>query len=270
MVGALPRRDAAACRCAASLTAPQTHDEDLPENYRAFRLCNNLGPEAEPRMGGHESEGRHTGARQCAPLLHRVYHDGGGVGGFDTSLPAVALGGAAGRMGRQQRRHRRAAHQSDAAHRDGQCADGAFSRLGHAQHTTTCQPLSDSARASAGGTDQGSQPGFPTIPGLRPTAPEPGFINPLLDYHGGSGFDPNDGSGAPSNAVPPIKQVIKSLVPKVDADGNRNRGVPVVLRQAPLGTYLGWNIIADSTRPFHMGKLCGNACSIIPLEKTKA
>ena len=93
--------------------------------------------------------------------------------------------------------------------------------------------------------------GFPTIPGLRPTAPEPGFINPLLDYDWGPGFDPNDGSGVPSNAPPPIKQVIKMLVPKVDADGNEIGGVPVVLRDAPLGTYLGWNITASGTRPFH-------------------
>jgi hypothetical protein len=105
---------------------------------------------------------------------------------------------------------------------------------------------------------------------LRPTAPEPGFINPVLDYDWGPGFDPNDGSGVPSNAVPPIKQVIKSLVPKVDADGNEIGGVPVVLREAPLGTYLGWNIIADGTRPFHKGKLCGNAGSIVPFAKTKA
>ena len=69
---------------------------------------------------------------------------------------------------------------------------------------------------------------------------------------------------------PPIKQVIKSLVPKVDADGNEIGGVPVVLREAPLGTYLGWNITADGTRPFHKGKLCGYAGGMIPFAKTKA
>ena len=37
------------------------------------------------------------------------------------------------------------------------------------------------------------------------------------------------------------------LVPAVDADGNELGGVPTVLRDAPLGTYLGWNITADST-----------------------
>ena len=112
--------------------------------------------------------------------------------------------------------------------------------------------------------------GFPTIPGLRPTAPEPGFINPMLDYDWGSGFDPNDGSGVPSNAPPRIKQVLKMLVPKVDADGNEMGGVPVVLRDAPLGTYLGWNITAGGARPFHKDKICMYAGGMIPFAKTKA
>jgi hypothetical protein len=34
------------------------------------------------------------------------------------------------------------------------------------------------------------------------------------------------------------------LVPRVDADGNELGGVPVVLRDAPLGSYFGWNITA--------------------------
>ena len=128
--------------------------------------------------------------------------------------------------------------------------------------------------------------GFPTLPGLRAGMPEPGLINPGLDYDWGATFDPNDGTGVPTNAVPPIKRVIKMPVPKVDADGNEIGGVPVVLRDAPLGTYLGWNIIAGNSpsppagegrgeggstaRPYHAGKLCGNAGSLIPFAKTKA
>jgi hypothetical protein len=38
--------------------------------------------------------------------------------------------------------------------------------------------------------------------------------------------------------------VIPLKVPRVDADGNELGGVPTVLRDAPLGTYLGWNITA--------------------------
>src|SRR5207244_7044628 len=98
--------------------------------------------------------------------------------------------------------------------------------------------------------------GFPTIPGLRPTAPEPGFINPLLDYDWGPGFDPNDGSGVPGNGPPLVKQVLKMLVPKVDADGNEIGGVPVVLLDAPLGTYFGWNVTASGARPFHKDQIC--------------
>ncbi|HTE13822.1 MAG TPA: alpha/beta hydrolase domain-containing protein [Burkholderiales bacterium] len=111
--------------------------------------------------------------------------------------------------------------------------------------------------------------GFPTIPGLAADMPAPGFINPMLDYDFGPGFDPNDVSGVPTLAVPRIKQVIKMLVPRVNADGNEIGGVPVVLHDAPLGTYLGWNIIADGARPFHKGKLCGNAGSVIPFAKTR-
>jgi hypothetical protein len=111
---------------------------------------------------------------------------------------------------------------------------------------------------------------FPTIPGLRGTAPEPGFINPLIDYDWGPGFDPNDASGVPTNAPPRIKQVIRTLVPKVDADGNEVGGLPVVLLEAPLGTYLGWNITADGDKPFHKGKLCMYAGGMVPFAKTRA
>jgi Alpha/beta hydrolase domain len=56
-------------------------------------------------------------------------------------------------------------------------------------------------------------------------------------------------------------------VPRVDADGNELGGVPVVLREVPLGTYLGWNITAAG---FHKGKICNYAGGMIPFAKTKA
>jgi hypothetical protein len=111
--------------------------------------------------------------------------------------------------------------------------------------------------------------GFPTLPGLRASAPEPGFINPVLDYDWGPGFDPNDGSGVPGNALPRIKHILKMLVPRVDADGNEIGGVPVVLRDAPLGTYLGWNITAGGALPFHKDKICMYAGGMVPFAKTK-
>jgi hypothetical protein len=110
--------------------------------------------------------------------------------------------------------------------------------------------------------------GFPTIPGLRPTVPEPDFIMPVLDYDWGAQFNYTDASGVPSNAPPPIRQVIKMLVPRVDADGNEIGGVPVVLRDAPLGTYVGWNITAGGARPFHQDQICNYVGGMIPFATT--
>ncbi len=66
------------------------------------------------------------------------------------------------------------------------------------------------------------------------------------------------------------------LVPRVDADGNELGGVPTVLRDAPLGTYLGWNITAGpgdahyDGRPFHAGQTCNYVGGMVPFAKTKA
>ena len=111
--------------------------------------------------------------------------------------------------------------------------------------------------------------GFPTIPGLRATAPEPDFIMPVLDYDWGPHFNYSDASGIPTNAPPPIRQVLKMLVPRVDADGNEVGGVPVVLLDAPLGTYLGWNITAGGARPFHKDQICNYVGGMIPFAKTR-
>jgi len=114
--------------------------------------------------------------------------------------------------------------------------------------------------------------GFPSIPAvtaISPTIPS-NFIMPVLDYDWGHDFDYSDTSGVPTKLPPPIKRVIKMLVPRVDADGNEMGGVPVVLRDAPLGTYLGWNITAGGARPFHQGQICDYVGGMIPFAKTKA
>jgi hypothetical protein len=110
--------------------------------------------------------------------------------------------------------------------------------------------------------------GFPTLPGLRQTLPEPDFIMAVLDYDWGANFNPLDGSGIASIAPPRIKQVLRMFAPKVDADGNEIGGVPVVLREAPLGTYLGWNITADGARPFHKDQICNYVGGMIPFART--
>ncbi len=111
--------------------------------------------------------------------------------------------------------------------------------------------------------------GFPTLPGLPPAIPG-NFINPVLDYDFGPEFNYSDASGVPTLAPPKIKQVIRTLAPRVNADGNELGGVPVVLHDAPLGTYLGWNITAAGTRPFHAGQICNYTGGMIPFARTKA
>ncbi len=108
--------------------------------------------------------------------------------------------------------------------------------------------------------------GFPGLPGLPAHAPS-GLINPGLDYDFGPEFNYMDGAGVQTVVPPRIKQVIRLKAPRVDADGNELGGVPVVLRDAPLGTYLGWNITAAG---FHKGHICNYAGGMIPFAKTKA
>jgi len=106
--------------------------------------------------------------------------------------------------------------------------------------------------------------GFPLIPGK----PLPdGLLNPLYDYDFGSGFRYVDVSGVTGTQPPAIRQVLPSLVPKVDADGNETVGVASVLHQSPLGTYLGWNVTASG---FEKGRLCGLNGAFVPFARTKA
>ncbi|MGZ5115581.1 MAG: alpha/beta hydrolase domain-containing protein [Burkholderiales bacterium] len=111
--------------------------------------------------------------------------------------------------------------------------------------------------------------GFPSgIPGIPDSIflPE-NFVNPVFDYDFGPEFDHSNATGNPTNAPPVIKHVIKMKVPRVDADGNEIGGVPTVLRDAPLGTYLGWNITSAG---FHVGQQCNYVGGMVPFAKTKA
>ena len=105
--------------------------------------------------------------------------------------------------------------------------------------------------------------GFPSgVPGVPDSvfAPE-NFVFPVFDYDWGPDFDEFNATGDPTNIPPPIKHVIKMMVPKVDADGNELGGVPTVLRDAPLGTYLGWNLTSSG---FHAGQVCTYVGGFIP------
>ena len=194
---------------------------------------------------------------------------GGGVGGFDTSLPGVGLSktpvecpgnnSGVGVLAANPMPHGEVVNAITVHFRD-------WVMRNVVPPPSRYPTLREKQLVEANKTAMG----FPTIPGLRATAPEPGFINPLLDYDWGPDFNPNDGSGVMASVTPRIKQVIKMLVPKVDADGNEIGGVPVVLREAPLGTYTGWNITAGGAMPFHKDQLCMYAGGMIPFAKTKA
>jgi hypothetical protein len=123
--------------------------------------------------------------------------------------------------------------------------------------------------------------GFPKgIPGIPESIFKPeNFVFPVFDYDWGPRYDHSEASGVPTNAPPPIRHVIKTLVPRVDKDGNELGGVPTVQNDAPLGTYLGWNITAGpgdvgydvtNPRPFHAGQVCNYVGGMVPFFKTKA
>jgi hypothetical protein len=90
---------------------------------------------------------------------------------------------------------------------------------------------------------------------------------PLYDYDFGPAFKNADVSGVMALQPPVVRQTMPQLVPKVDADGNEMAGVRSVLLEAPLGTYTGWNPIANGFFKGHIQSLGGG---YIPFAKSKA
>jgi hypothetical protein len=104
---------------------------------------------------------------------------------------------------------------------------------------------------------------FPAIPGL----PHPRATNnPFLIYDLGSNFLYNDLSGYIDQMPPLVVGEVASVLPKVDSDGNEIGGIHTVLQQAPLGTYLGWNVTASG---FMKGSSCSLAGSYVPFAETR-
>ena len=103
---------------------------------------------------------------------------------------------------------------------------------------------------------------YRTIPGLRPVG-----VNPVLEYDFGASFLANDLSGVIAKEPPAITRVIPTLVPRVNSDGNETAGIASVLHQAPLGTYLGWNV---QRAGFFKGQICGFTGGYVPFAATKA
>lgn len=217
-----------------------------------------------------------TDARQDLPLpahVKRYYiassTHGGGVGGFNTSLPGVGLPKTGpmcpgnhfgqGMLPANPVPHKETVnalrvHFRDWVMKGVEPPESRYPRLSR-------QELVIAEKNALG---------MPSLPGVRSTAPERDFIMPVHDYDWGPGFRAVDGSGVPSFAPPKIKQVLTMYAPKVDADGNELGGVPVVLLDAPLGTYLGWNITADGNMPFHKNEICNYVGGMVPFAKTAA
>ena len=107
--------------------------------------------------------------------------------------------------------------------------------------------------------------GMREIPGL-PFSDR--LLNPMIDYDFGASFKAPDVSGVVGRMPPAIRRLIPTLVPPVNADGNETvGGVPSVLYQAPLGTYLGWNVTRSG---FFAGQGCGFTGGYVPFSVTKA
>ena len=155
----------------------------------------------------------------------------------------------------------------------------------------TLRPLDAVVDGGQGHHDKNWQPllvkptkeamGFPSgVPGIPDSIfRAENFIFPVFDYDWGRDYDHSEANGVPTNAPPPIRHVIPMLVPRVDADGNELGGVPTVMNDAPLGTYLGWNITAGpgdddkhayDGRPFHAGQVCNYVGGMVPFAKTRA
>ena len=246
-------------RCTASKTCPKIVEHFGSAEVWALKLT--------PEWVG-------TDGKADLPLpdnLRRYYiastNHGGGAGGFDTSIPGAALPktGAVcpgnnfgiGVLPANPVPHTQTVNALRVHFRN-------WVMKGTAPPPSRYPMLSQQTLAEANKTAIG----FPTLPGLRPSVPEPDFIMPVLDYDWGPQFNALDGSGIASNAPPRIKQVLKMYAPKVDTDGNELGGVPVVLLDAPLGTYLGWNITAGGDMPFHKDQICDYVGGMIPFAKT--
>jgi hypothetical protein len=248
-------------RCLATQTCPKIVEHFGSAEVWALKLTPEwVGTDAKADLPLPESVRRYY----IASSTH-----GGGAGGFDTSLPGAALP-KSGPMCPGNNFGTGVLPANPVPH------GGTVNALRHTFRQWvmkgTPPPASRYPTLAAGQLGEASKAGIgmPALPGLRPTIPEPDFIMPVHDLDWGPGFNAVDGSGVPSLAPPRIRQVLKMWAPKVDADGNELGGVPVVLLDAPLGTYLGWNVTAAGDRPFHAGQICNYVGGMIPFARSKA
>jgi hypothetical protein len=120
--------------------------------------------------------------------------------------------------------------------------------------------------------------GFPNIPGL-PYQGDQAWPPFVYDFGPGENYDQE--SGVPTIQPPIIKSVLPVYATKVNKDGNEDViGLPTVLGEAPLGTYVGWNLATTgwygpntSNGPGSVGQVfagAGNSGGYWPFWDTKA
>jgi hypothetical protein len=121
--------------------------------------------------------------------------------------------------------------------------------------------------------------GFPDIPGLSYGGDQawPPFV-----YNFGPRENYDQESGVPTIQPPMIEKVLPVYAAKVNADGNEDvsMGMPTVLGEAPLGTYVGWNLATTgwygpnaSNGPGSVGQVfagSGNSGGYYPFWDTQA
>jgi hypothetical protein len=119
--------------------------------------------------------------------------------------------------------------------------------------------------------------GFPDIPGL-PYGGDQAW--PPFVYNFGPKENYDQESGVPTIQPPIIERVLQVYTAKVNADGNEVvDGLPTVLGEAPLGTYVGWNLATTgwygpnaSNGPGSVGQVfagAGNSGGYYPFWDTK-
>jgi hypothetical protein len=120
--------------------------------------------------------------------------------------------------------------------------------------------------------------GFPNIPGL-PYQGDQAWPPFVYDFGPRENYDQE--SGVPTIQPPIIKGVLPVYATKVNEDGNEDvTGLPTVLGEAPLGTYVGWNLATTgwygpnaSNGPGSVGQVfagAGNSGGYWPFWDTKA
>jgi hypothetical protein len=106
--------------------------------------------------------------------------------------------------------------------------------------------------------------GWPDIPGVT-YAGKPNEL-PLLDY--GTTYDFKNTTGILTQEPPKGKsdEKYKTLIPKVDKDGNETGGIRSVDIRVPIGTYTGWSLRKEGYGKDDQASLTG---MFLPFKKTK-